>query len=92
MRSTTEAAILVVFAFALALALEWCASGCVPHAREAEAESAYLAEQLRCVDIATSRAEADVCRREVRKRWGITEVETKRRDASPAPLEPEAER
>lgn len=42
--------------------------------RPAEAQAVYLAEQLRCVDQATTRAEADECRAAVRQRWGITET------------------
>lgn len=59
------------------VALSEC--GCAsPAARAAEAESAYLAEQLRCVDAAHSRDEADACRRQVRARWGIVETSTSR--------------
>ena len=48
--------------------------------RAAQAEAAYLAEQLRCVDVATTREESQACRRSVRERWGIAETVTARRD------------
>lgn len=35
------------------------------------AEASYAAEQLRCVDAAETRAEADACREKVRERWGV---------------------
>ncbi len=52
------------------------AMGCSPTARAAEAEATYLADQLHCVDRATTRAEADSCRADVRRKWGIAETAT----------------
>jgi hypothetical protein len=37
-------------------------------------EAAYATEQLRCVDSAKTRDEADACRAKVRERWGIAET------------------
>lgn len=45
-------------------------------AQKQEAEAEYLGEQLRCVDKAPTREQADACRRAVRERWGIVETQT----------------
>lgn len=42
--------------------------------RESAAEASYLAQQLHCVDKANSREQADQCRAEVNRKWGIIEA------------------
>jgi hypothetical protein len=37
----------------------------------AQAEAAYTAEQLRCVDLATTLAESKACRKQVDEKWGV---------------------
>jgi hypothetical protein len=74
MRSTGEAALFAVVAVLCAFAVDYC-TGCTPReVKEAEAESAYLAEQLRCVDVAYTRQEADICRQQVQAKWGIAQT------------------
>ena len=43
---------------------------CTPRT-PAQAEAAYTAEQLRCVDLATTLAESKACRAKVDERWGV---------------------
>lgn len=44
--------------------------GCKPQT-PAQAEAAYTAEQLRCVDISTTLAESKACRKQVDEKWGV---------------------
>jgi hypothetical protein len=46
-------------------------SGCVVPKTPAQAEAAYTAEQLRCVDVATTLAESKACRKQVDEKWGV---------------------
>jgi hypothetical protein len=46
------------------------ALGCTPRT-PAQAEAAYTAELLRCVDQARTLAESRACRAEVNRRWGV---------------------
>lgn len=46
--------------------------------KAAQAEDAYKAQQLKCVDDYDTRAEIDACRRKVREEWGIVETTTKK--------------
>lgn len=43
---------------------------CTPRT-PAQAEALYTAEQLRCVDVATTLAESKACRAKVDARWGV---------------------
>jgi hypothetical protein len=54
------------FYFAAFMSIMSCGSLFTP---PTVSEAAYLAEELRCVDDAGTRAQADACRAEVRKRW-----------------------
>jgi len=48
---------------------------CLPReAKEALADSTYLADQMRCVDNNDTRETIDACRKAVRERWGIAET------------------
>lgn len=44
--------------------------GCTPRT-PAQAEAAYTAEQLRCVDVSTTLAESKACRKQVDEKWGV---------------------
>lgn len=62
----------VVFCFTLGTLVGGCASFFSETDKKAAAESAYLAEHLRCVDTYNTRAQIDACRAAVQVRWGIT--------------------
>jgi hypothetical protein len=57
--------------------------GCGPsqEAKEAAADSAYLAEHLRCVEQFDTRAEIDACREAVRIRWSVHQSPLRYRDS-----------
>jgi hypothetical protein len=55
-----------------------CATGCLQPKTPEGAEAAYTAEQLRCVDAASSYEEQEACRENVRLRWGRKKDGTKR--------------
>lgn len=49
------------------LGAAWCVEGCV--AAKPAAETAYLAEQILCIDEAETKAAADACRNAVKAKW-----------------------
>ncbi len=51
------------------------------HDQATQAEAAYTAEQLACVDRAATLDESRECRRKVRERWGIAETQTSKQPA-----------
>ena len=61
---------LVAFFSASLVFLAVSASACTPRT-PAQAEAAYTAEQLRCVDVSTTLAESKACRRAVDEKWGV---------------------
>ena len=65
-RETVAAAALVAL---VAAGASYC-TGCSPRT-PAQAEAAYTAELLRCVDQAHTLAESRACREGVNKRWGV---------------------
>ena len=76
MRSVVEMGVVVgSLAVLVVAAEEGCSAG--QQIKEATAEATYLGQQLACVDRSPSRELADECRREVRKRWGVSETVTR---------------
>jgi hypothetical protein len=55
------------------LAIALVLVGCSPAMKDTEADAAYAAEHLHCVDKYNTRQEIDACRAGVRLRWGIAE-------------------
>ena len=61
----------VALAVAIAMALVHCTEGCKPAQDPNEIAAAYAAEQLACVEQAKTRYEADVCRANVNRKYGL---------------------
>lgn len=66
-------------AIAVAVSLSACSAAQV---KQDEAEAGYLAQQLRCVDQSTTRAQADACRAAVRRAWGVGDAGPDAADAA----------
>lgn len=56
------------------IALVSLLSACSQSLKPAEAETVYLAQQLKCVDLYNTRETINACRLRVRNNWSITET------------------
>ncbi len=71
MTTTQVLVLMITSAGGLALTPQGCSSD---KAKKAEAESAYTAEQLACVDRASTLEESKACREAVRAKWGVLDA------------------
>lgn len=71
-----------VFAWALTAAVIETGCGYL-HDQKIQAESAYLAEQLACVDKSATKEESQACRQAVREKWAIQDAQAARTSAPP---------
>lgn len=51
-----------------------CQACSSPQQKAIAAESSFFAQQLECVDKASTKAEADACRKAVHEKWGVAET------------------
>ncbi len=74
MKDTTSTLGLALTLFLGGIILGHCV-GCHGAMSPSEAEAAYTAQLLKCVDDARTLAESKACRQRVDAQWGITEIE-----------------